>query len=673
MRHLIPILFLIHTASAEDNVDIGDTGCFAFVLSSEPRGFIDSLHPSLRDGVDRHAHRHDIISGVYLPPKAPNALRRSLSMQRGLVISPDDKLHPHADLVQADAPWHLTRSSTFDRLRNIDDPELAHLPYTWDSDWAGQGTSIYLVDSGGDCSYDWFGNRCGITDIPWPGENGVIRTRDLAGHGTAVMGACCSSVHGHARRSPLQPLRIYDTHMEGTILRFVDVASWIFEQLNQKISRRGYHSTILLLPSGTIVRSDVLDRLCERLDRAGVLLVTSAGNDAIDSCRTSPGHLDFVVTVGATNPDDQIMIGTGFGPCVNILAPGQLIRTSGFRSLHSKWSDLRHPRSESVWSGTSMAAGVAAGAIAVFLDPLQRLVSHQRAHHNSRSVAELVHTYLAVSSAQLDGDVLPPPPDERDQPRFLPPQTVRMRHKDFRTRDSDWITVLDTPGVPEQMLAIDQHARERQIHPRAHGKQKRPEEAPGEGSNPREPLPTLTRGRVWSHRGKARLRHINDWPVSSLKSMETIYKRWQEGILEHTTRLFIHASTKHPFAPSPEQLTDNEPHHASDAHESDDPMDEDDQTHYHQRPHHLVHHESHPYFDPVLVDQTCNDDPDFVSLMDRALCALVLENSAKARSTSYRIRKGLMHRTTMMPIGSWPTRRPPGRPRRTPIAVTPTA
>ncbi|NXK19589.1 PCSK9 convertase, partial [Arenaria interpres] len=82
---------------------------------------------------------------------------------------------------------------------------------------------------------------------------------------------------------------------------------------------------VVLLPFAAAY-SRALNAGCRRMARLGVVLVAAAGNYKDDACLYSPASEPEVITVGATNSEDQPAsigtLGTNFGRCVDLFAPG---------------------------------------------------------------------------------------------------------------------------------------------------------------------------------------------------------------------------------------------------------------------------------------------------------------------------------------------------------------
>ncbi|MGX7826473.1 S8 family serine peptidase [Actinokineospora sp. 24-640] len=76
--------------------------------------------------------------------------------------------------------------------------------------------------------------------------------------------------------------------------------------------------------------------------------VVAAGNDNGDACDLSPARMPEVITVGASTRNDGKLYSSNHGSCVDLFAPGELIR--------SAWSGS--PINYRLESGTSMAAAL---------------------------------------------------------------------------------------------------------------------------------------------------------------------------------------------------------------------------------------------------------------------------------------------------------------------------
>lgn len=94
-----------------------------------------------------------------------------------------------------------------------------------------------------------------------------------------------------------------------------------------------------------------------------VLIVVAAGNDNGDACDQSPARNGGVITVGASTNQDARATFSNYGRCLDIFAPGLNIRSL------SAFSDT----GTAVLSGTSMAAPMVSGVVALWLDQNPKL------------------------------------------------------------------------------------------------------------------------------------------------------------------------------------------------------------------------------------------------------------------------------------------------------------
>ena len=267
----------------------------------------------------------------------------------------------------------------------------------------GRGVDVALIDTG-------------VVDVPGLVASDVeigpdfsfedvvpdLRGRDTMGHGTHLAGIIAGRdaawVSGDHQRRPDRFLGIApDARLvsvkAGAADGAVDVTQ-IIAAINWVIANKdtdGHHIRVLNLSFGTDgiqdYRSDPLAYAVERAWRAGIVVVVAAGNDGWATSRlTNPAQDPFVLAVGssqAVNGKESVPSaysnGTLDGRAVDLAAPG--------RSIVS----LRNPGSSSDEinaggrtgdalvraSGTSQAAAVASGAVALLLSARPGLTPDQ--------------------------------------------------------------------------------------------------------------------------------------------------------------------------------------------------------------------------------------------------------------------------------------------------------
>jgi serine protease AprX len=245
--------------------------------------------------------------------------------------------------------------------------------------------TIAIVDSGIDADRADFGGRVL--------EQVTITTRvdnqagDGNGHGTAVASVAAGEAEGYTGAAPEAKLVAIDVLDDDAVANVSDViaaADWIYnnhERLDIRVANFSLHGTTL-----ASLGSDPLDQAVERLWLSGIVVVTAAGNYAVDGEESAvpfaPGNDPFVLTVGATDtrgtftPRDDVAAPwsawgytrDGFAK-PELSAPGRYIAAAV--SANTK---LARDRPERIvepgymqLSGTSLAAPVVAGSAANLL------------------------------------------------------------------------------------------------------------------------------------------------------------------------------------------------------------------------------------------------------------------------------------------------------------------
>jgi serine protease AprX len=248
-----------------------------------------------------------------------------------------------------------------------------------------QPPAIAIVDSGVDASRADFGGRVikQVTLTSLPGNS----PGDGRGHGTFVAGIAAGSAPGYTGAAPTAPLVSLDVMDDQGMALTSDViaaADWIYQNkaaYNIRVANFSLHST-----APASVFWDPLDRAVEKLWFSGVVVVTAAGNYAVNGqpsgVRYAPGNDPFVLTVGAddvsgsvSTNDDTAAPWSSYGYTLDgfakpdVAAPGRyMIGPTPMTST------LAAERPASIvapgyiqLSGTSFAAPVVAGAAAYLL------------------------------------------------------------------------------------------------------------------------------------------------------------------------------------------------------------------------------------------------------------------------------------------------------------------
>ena len=259
----------------------------------------------------------------------------------------------------------------------------------------GAGVAVAVIDSGIDLRHKAFGKRV-LVSKDFTGHDDPS---DHYGHGTHVAaiiageGALASGYRGIAPGAYLLNLRVLGDDGSGDASDVIEAIDWVIEH------RREYNVRVINLSLGAPVlqpyRDDPLCEAVERAVRAGITVVTAAGNygrtadgRTVFGGITSPANSPFAIAVGATDThgtadrsDDTRAPYSSQGPTrydliikPDLAAPGHHIQSAEAAGSYLATQYRDHhvagagPQAVMQLSGTSMAAGVVSGAAALLFD-----------------------------------------------------------------------------------------------------------------------------------------------------------------------------------------------------------------------------------------------------------------------------------------------------------------
>lgn len=263
--------------------------------------------------------------------------------------------------LQTKAAWGLTRGNDSVVIGIIDtgvdylNPALGNRIYLNNGETGldAQGRDRKtngLDDDGNGYVDDWRG--WDFTDIPGLDDGDAQdpdnNPMDENGHGTAVAGivsarpSVTGPVEGIAPGCRVMPLRC------GTAsgwLQIDDIAEALVYAADNRVA-------VVNMSLTTHEYSALLEAACAYAYQQNVVLIASAGNDAVTAMRYPAGY-STVIAVGATDRDDFLASFSNFGSWLTLTAPGVQIRTT---TLNAGYTDF---------SGTSASAPMVAGVAAL--------------------------------------------------------------------------------------------------------------------------------------------------------------------------------------------------------------------------------------------------------------------------------------------------------------------
>lgn len=228
---------------------------------------------------------------------------------------------------------------------------------------------------------------------------GATSNTDVSGHGAHVTGIMTNTMKsadgryfGMAPNANLVSVRAFDSSGRGSYSSVIRGIDWI-------VSNKNIHRIrVLNLSFGATPRSyywdDPLNRAVMKAWQAGIVVVASAGNEGPEpQTVTVPGNVPYVITVGAMTDnytpadraDDRLASFSSAGPTHEGFVKPEVVAPGGHVwSLMPTYARIaqEHPSYQNdgdffTMSGTSQAAAVVSGAVALLLQAEPGLTPNQ--------------------------------------------------------------------------------------------------------------------------------------------------------------------------------------------------------------------------------------------------------------------------------------------------------
>ena len=270
----------------------------------------------------------------------------ALLLENGFQYDLDTDIMGQVTTYAVQQEWHTDRIDQRSRPLNGE----------YSSKYTGIGTDVYIFDSGIRYSHQVFNGRARFGGYDY--YNG--RGEDCHGHGTHCAGLAAGRITGVAWDANVYSIKVLNCNLGGSFAAVIEGINYVVQR-KRSTGRPTIISMSLIGP-----KSDAVNAALKTAKDAGIVVLAAAGNFRRDSCEYHPAASPHVITVGGTQEEgDQLYWfsrtsnspGTNFGPCVDIFAPGQWIRSAGHNCDDCTVS----------MSGTSMATPITAGVVALLM------------------------------------------------------------------------------------------------------------------------------------------------------------------------------------------------------------------------------------------------------------------------------------------------------------------
>lgn len=318
---------LMPSATAEPGADA------TYIVKLRPGVQVsDAAQEAESQGITVEDELHRVFTGMVVTA-SPDEIAELAASPDVAHVEPDQVIT--ASQAGPDLSWGLDR---------IDQPILP-----LDQQFADQidtsAVTAYVIDSGIYAAHQEFTGRVRT------GYGTNLGQTACTGHGTHVAGIIGGTTFGVAKQVKLVPVQVLGCDSNGKASTLISAMEWVIDH------HPSGSPAVANLSLGTSEPSTLIDEATERMVADGITVIAAAGNSNSDACQVSPARASKVISVAASNQEDQKAWFSNFGTCTDLFAPGQQIISAGIGSVTATdWMN-----------GTSQAAPFVAGAAAVVL------------------------------------------------------------------------------------------------------------------------------------------------------------------------------------------------------------------------------------------------------------------------------------------------------------------
>jgi subtilisin family serine protease len=265
------------------------------------------------------------------------------------------RTHPSVELIEENQVRTLqactSENNAIWNLQRINAQAISGINGKYSYDQTASSVDAYIIDTGILTTHQEFTGGRAIWGANYAGD---AKNTDCNGHGTHVAGTVGGRTVGVARGVTLIAVKVLGCDGSGSAAGVISGIQWTGE--NAK--KRGRKSVANMSLGGGYSATE--NRAVAAVVDAGVPFAVAAGNEDQNACNTSPASEAKAITVGATYytgnyAKDVRATFSNWGTCVDVLAPGQSIKSAWIGS-NSAYNTI---------SGTSMASPHVCGVAAL--------------------------------------------------------------------------------------------------------------------------------------------------------------------------------------------------------------------------------------------------------------------------------------------------------------------
>eukprot|EP01123_Difflugia_compressa_P007996 TRINITY_DN227_c1_g1_i3.p1 TRINITY_DN227_c1_g1~~TRINITY_DN227_c1_g1_i3.p1 ORF type:complete len:400 (-),score=85.39 TRINITY_DN227_c1_g1_i3:144-1343(-) len=350
MQSLVLLLALVVAASAvatfhkaDDNRRVDGSYIIVFKKGVEQNLLVSYMTEVVKNNIDLETFQIRDMQGAFVK-MTPYQAQEQLNHDNVIEYIEEDQIQSiGACTTQSDADWNLERLSE----RTID---LGNLQGFNHDSTQGAGVTSYIIDTGVHYTHNDFGGRAS-----W-GTNTVDSTNsDCNGHGTHVAGTVAGTVHGVAKKTTIVAVKVLNCQGSGTTQSVIAGIEWVAQN-----AKKPANANMSLGGGNSLAIIDAVEAAIQ----SGIPFIVAAGNSNANACNYSPANAPNAITVGSTAieaqsgseiQEDIRSSFSNYGQCVDIFAPGSLIR--------GPW--IGSNTATRTISGTSMASPHVAGVVSL--------------------------------------------------------------------------------------------------------------------------------------------------------------------------------------------------------------------------------------------------------------------------------------------------------------------